>query len=264
MKNKTRIYIATHRPKSVLHSKVFQPIQVGATINPIIINQDYLKDNIGENISHLNQTFNELTALYWMQYNDHDAEILGLAHYRRFLNILYRKLFFKKETTEIIQSITSKNKIILKLSNNKRVTNKISKILTHFDIIVAKPAFCSLNGSWVSIAQDYKHNHIETDWDICMNVITKKYPNYIPSISKYLENSNRFYIGNMFIANRKWVHQYSEWLFDILFEVAKLISPKDDNYQNRVIGFLSERLFTLYILHHQFKLKEVPILLIQE
>ena len=69
-------------------------------------------------------------------------------------------------------------------------------------------------------------------------------------------------------TKREVFNAYARWLFDILFEVEKRIQ-KDvetrDSYQKRVYGFLSERMMTVYIvLHPELKIKEVPLLFIEE
>ena len=76
--------------------------------------------------------------------------------------------------------------------------------------------------------------------------------------------NNKIFLMNMFISNRKFVDDYCTWLFDILFEVEKKINFSDDAYQKRVFGFISERLFTLYIFHNKLKVKELPLLFIKD
>ena len=72
----------------------------------------------------------------------------------------------------------------------------------------------------------------------------------------------------MLVAKKEVFDAYAEWLFDILFEVEKRIQKdveKRDTYQKRVYGFLSERLMTIYIdLHPELKVKEVPVIFIEE
>lgn len=264
MNAKIKILVATHKPISAIQNKIFQPIQVGKSLNDFIISDTYILDNNNTNISIKNKTFNELTALYWAWKNNYDCEIIGLAHYRRFLDIFHKIPFFKKDVIDIIKPINVSNKNLKKLNDVEKTKDKIRKLLKDNDIIVPKPAFCTVNEEFASVSKDYKHNHIESDWIICMNVIIEKYPAYKPSIDKYLESENKFYIGNMFITSKKLFDNYCDWLFDILFEVEKRIVPSSDPYQNRVIGFLSERLFTLYILHNKLKLKQLPILFIED
>ena len=51
-----------------------------------------------------------------------------------------------------------------------------------------------------------------------------------------------------------------KWLFSILSEVEKNIPPKDDVYQNRTFGFMSERLFNVFLEYKKCKVKELPII----
>ncbi|MCW3160316.1 DUF4422 domain-containing protein [Chryseobacterium oryctis] len=260
---KIKIIVATHKEKPSIKSDIFLPIQVGAKQNEFIIDNSYILDKSHDNISEKNYTFNELTGLYWAWKNMTDFDVFGLMHYRRYLDLHYRKGLFKKENNDILIPVKQNSKKLLKLLDSKKTEKVIKKLLKNHDMIVPKPAFCSINNESASIDKDYKNNHISEDWDICMQIIGEKFPAYRKSIDKYLENDNKFYIGNMFLSNKKTMNDYCNWLFTILFEVEKRITISEDLYQRRVIGFLSERLFTLYILHNNFRLKQVPILFIE-
>lgn len=260
---KTKILVATHKEKSLVQNEIFLPIQVNAQKSGYIIDSDYILDNTLDQISEKNYTFNELTALYWGWKNLEDYDIAGLMHYRRYLDLHYKKKLFKKETTHIIDSVKRDDSKLAQLLEVKKNNKAIQKIVQNFDMAVPRPAFCSINGVISSIAKDYKHNHIAQDWDICMEVVIENFPEYKNSIEEYLEKGSKFYIGNMFVAKKEIMNEYCHWLFTILFETEKRITFSEDPYQRRVIGFLSERLFTLYILHKKFKLKELPILFVE-
>lgn len=258
-----KIIVATHKERSLLNNEIFLPVQVNAQKSGYSIDPAYITDNTGDHISEKNFTFNELTALYWAWKNLKDYSVFGLMHYRRYLNLFHKKQLFKKETIDIIDPINRNSTKLTRLGNSKKTKRIVEKYLEKYDLIVARPAFCSINGIDASISADYRHNHIPEDWDICMQIIREEFPEYTDSIEKYLDEGKTFYIGNMFIASRKIADEYCEWLFMILFKTEKRIRISEDPYQQRVIGFLSERLFTLYILHHQFRLKELPVLFVQ-
>jgi len=263
MNTNIKILVATHKPISEVENDIFIPIQVGKDLNDFLIKESYLLDNSKESISNKNKTFNELTALYWAWKNLSNYDYIGLAHYRRFLDVHYKKLFFKKERKSILINVSKSSKNLQQLNNVCKTSDKILNHLKSHDILVAKPAFCAVNNEFSSISKDYKHNHIASDWDKCIAIINSKFPEYKKSIDLYLNTNNKFYIANMFISKKEIFVDYCEWLFEILFELEKQIEISTDPYQARVFGFLSERLFTLYILHHKFKLKELPILFVE-
>ena len=75
----------------------------------------------------------------------------------------------------------------------------------------------------------------------------------------------------MLIAKKEIFDEYAAWLFDVLFEVEKRIHNDvltRDVYQQRVYGFLSERMMRIFVEYKKstsnIKVKEVPILCIEE
>lgn len=263
MNHNVKIIVATHKDRAMVENNIFHPIQVGASINPYIIKDSYFRDNDGDNISEKNSSFNELSALYWA-WKNLDFDIIGLAHYRRYLDINYKKPFLKKDKSHVVRNIQENDQRLINLRNEASSKRKIIQLLKTYDILLPQKTFCTFdNGDFVSLTDQYKRFHIESDWQACVEVIIEKYPEYKSSIEKNFDNGNIFYLCNMFISGKNWFNQYCTWLFDILFEVEKRIKISEDAYQRRVFGFLSERLFTLYILHNKFKIKELPILLIE-
>lgn len=78
--------MATHKEYIFSENHIYKPIHVGKELSSIELN--ILSDNVGD-ISRLNKSFCELTALYWMWKNS-DADILGLVHYRRYFYGTFR------------------------------------------------------------------------------------------------------------------------------------------------------------------------------
>lgn len=92
-KRKLVILIATHKPSVLLQDPMYQPIHCGRAVSHLNSKDlEWMKhhtigDNTGDNISHLNQYFCELTAIYWAWKNYSQLgspERIGLCHYRRY------------------------------------------------------------------------------------------------------------------------------------------------------------------------------------
>ena len=72
MENKVKIVVATHKKYAMPNDEMYLPLHVGATLHPDI-DLGYQKDNVGENISQKNDSYSELTGLYWA-WKDLDAD----------------------------------------------------------------------------------------------------------------------------------------------------------------------------------------------
>ncbi len=214
------VYMATHKKQDNYNKDFIKPIQVGASLTDVDLYQ--LKDNIGENISDKNKVFCELTALYWIWKNSND-DYVGLCHYRRFFDI--------QDKEEIIKTLESGKVIVPKLAYLGR-----------------------------SLERQYKHNHDSYIWDTLVSVLDEKYPEY-NALSKEVFKSNKMYPFNMLIAKKEVFDGYCEWLFDVLFEVEKRVDiDKLDEYQARYAGFLSERMFMIYLLKNKLSLNEANVI----
>ncbi|MFY0483335.1 DUF4422 domain-containing protein [Flavobacterium sp. PLA-1-15] len=256
-----KIIIATHKDKCYFDNSIFRPIQVNCESATYTIDKDYYQDDSGENISRKNQSFCELTALYWSWKNLREEDILGLNHYRRYFNFLNNSLFKPHRILEV-----NGNDPIIERHNSGavKITERVKKWLNKNDVLLPYKRHIKVNKKYMSIADEYCKNHIESDWKTTMEIIVKKYPEYQESIDKYLNNSNEIYLMNVFVAKKQWVDSYCKWLFDILFEVEKNITISEDPYQRRVFGFISERLLTLYVKHNESKVKEMQLLFIND
>lgn len=170
-----------------------------------------VRDDTGDNISEKNKKYCELTALYWAWKND-TSEYIGLSHYRR--------KFFLSD-------------------------GEISTILSgNVDIVVTVPVM-----NLDTVKGQYARDHNESDWNVLGQAIEVLSPEYKDAYIT-VSNSIFYYAYNMFIAKREVLNDYCEWLFKILYYCEDKIGSKDDAYQNRYVGFLAERLLTIYISKH--------------
>lgn len=103
------IYIVAHKEfKPPIVDKAYRIIYVGEKIRQYARERQYLTDASGneENISDKNNTFCELTALYWIYRNDFKSEYIGLNHYHRyFLSETFDKtILCESERESILQN----------------------------------------------------------------------------------------------------------------------------------------------------------------
>lgn len=217
------IYVVTHKNISLKLPENYKIIGVG---NNSIINED-LHDNTGDNISSKNKNYCELTALYWLWKNSND-DIVGLEHYRR--------MFLNDNINEI--GLLSEDEIL--------------SIMSKYDIIV--PTLFDNNTR--TVYQHYVEDHKKRDIELVQNIISSKYPEYNSSFNQVM-NSKYEYGFNMLITKKDILDEYSQWLFDILFDLENKVDiSKYDEYQKRIYGFLSERLFNVWLKYKKYNVKE--------
>lgn len=228
------IYIMTHKEFQAPDLSGYVPLYVGAVKEK---NHPYPGDDAGENISGKNANFCELTGLYWIWKND-KSEYVGLCHYRRYFtsNRMSRKIEKFMGTDEAVD------------------------ILKTYDIIVPKPTyFVGKN-----VKDYYAVGHYAKDLEAVRTVITDICPDYLKDFDWYMEQKCG-YSFNMFFAPKLLADEYCKWLFAILFELERKIDISNyDKLQARIFGFLSERLFNVWLKHNRLKVYEKPVVNMQE
>lgn len=177
-----------------------------------------LSDNTGEHISDWNRQFCELTALYWIWKNAAE-EVVGLAHYRR-------HFVLPQEWVE------------------QMLWNKV-------DVILPVPLYVAPN-----LAENYKGRHDPQEWDMMMKYLKKRDGKEYEEADAFFRQ-NLYSPCNMLIARHEVLDTLCSWMFPILFAVAEQSGKKEDLYQNRYPGFLSERLITFFFEKQREKYKVV-------
>lgn len=177
-----------------------------------------LADDAGDQISGRNRQFCELTALYWIWKNARQ-EVVGLEHYRRHFLLGERWLSDMKER--------------------------------EIDVILPTPLYVA-----PGIAQNYRERHTASDWEFMMDYIKKIYPDDYKEALTFFD-TNLYSPCNMFIMKKRVLDDLCAWLFPIIFICAEHGGEKEDSYQNRYPGFLSERLMTFFFEKNREKYRVV-------
>ena len=179
-----------------------------------------VRDNTGDHISEKNREYCELTALYWIWKNT-SSQYAGLCHYRRHF-----------ELNEVLLDQLCKSEV---------------------DVAVTIPIL-----NFPSVKEVYRQDHAKQDWEIMMEAIRILQPKY-QKAAEEVEKGIYYYGYNMFFARKEIVDDYCSWLFPILSYCEGHCEKKEDPYQNRYIGFLAERLLTIYLKGHEGKYKMVHV-----
>ncbi len=214
------MYVMTHKKIGELPEKMYRPLHVGREGKEDF---GYQGDDTGEQISCKNPRYCELTGMYWLWKNV-SCDVIGICHYRR---------FFLRDGRLLKQE-------------------EIEKLLKTYLIIIPNSRCVEES----SVYEHYEKRHNARDLDICREVIAEKYPSYI-SAYDYAMDTILISTGNMWITRKDIYDRYCQWLFDILFEVEQRLDFTGyDEYQQRVMGFLSERLFRVWLFMQPEKIGE--------
>lgn len=220
------MYVMTHKKIAEIPDPIYIPMQVGKAGKEDF---GYIGDDTGDNISEKNSSYCELTGMYWLWKNA-DCDVIGICHYRR---------YFVKEEKLLTQAY-------------------IENLIEDYPIIVSNSSF--VEGE--DVYDHYGKRHYIKDLDVCRDVIMEKCPKYVAAYD-YCVQTILMSVGNMWITRKDIFDRYCAWLFDILFEVEKRIDISDyDDYQGRVMGFLSERLFRVWLMMQPEPITEEKIKLI--
>ena len=228
-----KVYVATHMKTEAPLPPNYQYIQVNAANNEFFFP---LHDALGEdNISAKNPNYCELTAAYWVWKNDHENEVVGLAHYRRFLTV---------------NKFSSSPHAYL---NSPRAEN----LLKRYDFLATK--LYRTNATQKQHLLTYVR---EKDFDLLRGTVQRLYPAYMPAFDEVFAG-HESYLLNMFICKKQTWDAYYAWLFSILAALEPQVDMTGYSVQEqRLYGFLAERLFTVYVRCNHCRVKSFPTFLL--
>lgn len=238
-----KIIIAAHKPYAFPADDLYLPLQVGAAGHDEILDlstvylkdgkaygQTIMRDDMDENISDRNKGYSELTGLYWAWKNLHDADVIGLVHYRRMFTAKSR-LFIRGH--EPLRCVLTEG--------------ELEVLLSQYDILVPKKRIYAIE----TLYSHYDHTLDGYQLDAAFDIIKEDYPGYV----EYIEPICRRrwgYMFNMMIMRRRDIEDYCSWLFSILFKLEDRL--KNEGYleglsafEARLFGRVSEILFNIWL-----------------
>jgi hypothetical protein len=248
---RARIFTVSHFvPGQYVANALYAPLITGQAVGPHPV---LISDEHGDNISH-EQSYGEMRGQYFVWKNLLlGYDYVGFQQYRRWL-------FFDQMPCASVAPFLQLRRIILgdghmielrldevafrvymgaMQSLSAADMDAIRQTIACYDIITVRP--------WrVPIGEQYKSMHIPADWDLLARLLPRhsrfragpSYLNFeIPSL----------YIGNMYVMRASEFHDYMCFWQEFMQEFTALVKPHADPYQSRLYGFISERLFTLYL-----------------
>lgn len=201
------------------YTRYHKVLQVGCALSEEKIQCAKYRDDEGDNISCKNSQYSELTGLYWIWKNSKNNYV-GLEHYRRHF-------------------ILPENWV------DRVVENDI-------DVILPVPLYVVPN-----IRQNYYDRHEKCDWENMMEYLKKYLPDDYIKAKNFFDSTGLYSPCNMMITKKEALDELCGWLFPILFYIEELGGKRNNEYDNRYPGFVSERLVTFFFESRANKYKIV-------
>lgn len=191
------------------------PIQVGASLTEQSVADR--RDDTGDNISHKNRDYCELTATYHTWKND-TSSYKGICHYRR---------VFALEDVEL------------------------SLLVNIADVILPYPTI-----HFPNIMDQHSRYVGEAEWQALRQAVTECEPAYAAELDQIFSD-RYFYNFNMLVARAEVFDEYARWMFSILKRTEEIIEERGILPSKRYAGYLGENLTTFYFRRNRKTLRIV-------
>lgn len=227
---RTRMLVAAHKKADVPVDGLYLPVHVGHALNPDDLG--YQPDDAGENISCRNDSYCELTALYWA-WKNLDADAVGLSHYRRY--------FVGSQPGPHGKGILSQG--------------QARDLLSSHDVVIARPR----NYVIETIDSHYRHGHHGDDLDVLRDVVGSRGARDRRAFDAVF-GGRKLSLYNMFLMRRDLFDAYMGWLMPILEECEERIDLAGRSaYQRRAFGYLGERLLNVWVRRSELSIATRPV-----
>lgn len=258
-----KIAIACHRQCPVPKNDIFVPIHVGHALRPAL-DLGFQSDDCGDNISALNNSLCELTAIYWI-WKNLKADYKGLFHYRRYLTLSYsleaygRKLIFKARRKPVMP-VVKLSKVDDFMRRAGKFADSCPSILAKYDILAAD----RMNNRQSN--ERFFGKVVERYLPLMKEAITRLFPQYEGQMNSTLR-SGKLHFANMSVMRSDIFDEYCTFIFGVLFEIRRLVIASEsvefiEDMDNRKLGYVAELLTSIFISYkesHGTKVKTMPV-----
>ncbi|MCD7865028.1 MAG: DUF4422 domain-containing protein [Clostridiales bacterium] len=253
-----KILICYHKKAPLFKDDILTPIHVGranakkrldhSSENYQWLMSNMIGDDTGDNISDENDSYNEMTAIYWVWKNYDklgNPDYIGLAHYRRH--------FVLNDVKEVVYNIRD--------FDESNYFERIGYSEENMHRLVDGCDFVAHMGRVNNVYRHFVENQRKTDIDLANEIVLEQHPDYKDLMDEYYAGDDSNFC-NMNIFSKKLFFDYCEWIFPILEEFKTRVSVDEKRF------FISERLTGIYMAHlmkdESLKYKTVPISFIDE
>lgn len=186
----------------------YVPIQAGAALTEKRVCEINDYDGFEDSISDRNQRYSEMTAMYFAGKHI-ETPYIGIIHYRR--RFLLDDATLKKHLDEGFDIITTEEYPLPEIVND-----------------------------------NYRVAYYGADWDLLLEILERRNPEYM-EIARKQFNRDHIHPCNMNIFRSEVYKEYCDFVFPILDEFYQRSPWKKDTYQRRDVGFIGERLSSLFV-----------------
>lgn len=245
------LFCVTHKPIALPIIPNFRLIQVGNKTD----NFAELRDNSQENIAEKNPYYSELTAFYYV-WKNFPSEQVGFCHYRRYLIPPILNQWVKTNGIKPYGSgfLLSEKCLFEQLKTlQNQYTDSLIQTLENTDIILPHPNPLPVGGFF----NQYASVHPIAPFFRLLAVLAEIDNQMGLKAHQFFLHTRQAHWNNLFITRWEIFDHYCQFLFKVLFELEQEIKLPESTYQQRVLAFISERLFNFWLWYHKLKITTI-------
>ncbi|MBF0332230.1 MAG: DUF4422 domain-containing protein [Alphaproteobacteria bacterium] len=248
-----QIFAAYHKPYALPGLPLFVPIQVGRA--RAATRFDMIGDDRGDNISHRNDVYCELTAQYWAWKNRPDLTHVGFCHYRRYPWFWLEHAFpYKFSVPYANYSVPRRLASLYRHCLDEPLA--MSLIAGH-DVLVPRPT--RLAGT---VREQWAEHHPPEMLNALERLIALRSAEDGRAAQAFFED-RLLTPFNMMIMRDAVFREWAEWLFDLLFAFEDVhVGLRGAPMPPRMAGYMGERLLGIFLRRKReqgLRILEIPM-----